>query len=67
MLSRTVVFNDIMYSGGFIPMISRPSWIAHTLVTLVDNVYSNQIIDRDHYPMGILDRCIWWLSNLPHC
>ena len=51
--SLTTKFNDIMYSGGFSSLISRPSWIIHTSPTLIDNVYSNQTIDRYHSRNGI--------------
>ena len=50
----TSEFNDIMYSGGFIPLITRPTRVNHTSATLIDNIYSNQILDRDHSVNGII-------------
>ena len=47
-------FNDIMHSGGFIPLITRPTRVTHTSATLNDNIYSNQILDRDHSLSGIM-------------
>ena len=52
--SLTSEFNDIMYSGGFIPLITRPTRVTHTSATLIDNIYSNQILDRDHSLNGIM-------------
>ena len=37
-----------MYSGGFIPLITRPTRVTHASATLIDNIYSNQILDGDH-------------------
>ena len=50
----TSEFNEIMYSGGFIPLITRPTRVTHTSATLIDNIYSNQILDRDHSVNGIM-------------
>ena len=52
--SLTSEFKDIMYSGGFIPLITRPTRVTHTSATLIDNIYSNQILDRDHSVNGIM-------------
>ena len=52
--SLTSEFNDIMYSVGFIPLITRPTRVTHTSATLIDNIYSNQILDRDHSLNGIM-------------
>ena len=43
-----------MYSGGFIPLITTPTRVTHTSATLIDNIYSNQILDRDHSVNGIM-------------
>ena len=43
-----------MYSGGFIPLIARPTRVTHTSATFIDNIYSNQILDRDHSVNGIM-------------
>ena len=50
----TSEFNDIMYSGGFIPLITRPTRVTRTSATLIDNIYGNQILDRDHSLSGIM-------------
>ena len=53
----TSEFNDIMYSGGFIPLITRPTRVTRTsatLIDLLDNIYSNQILERDHSVSGIM-------------
>ena len=50
----TSEFNDIMYSGGFILLITRPTRVTCTSATLIDNIYSNQILDRDHSLSGIM-------------
>ena len=52
--SLTSEFNDVMYSGGFIPLITRPTRVTQTSATLIDNIYSNQILDRDHSLNGIM-------------
>ena len=60
----TSEFNYIMYSGGFIPLITRPTRVTRTSATLIDNIYSNQILDRDH---SLSDRYNWSLPNFPYC
>ena len=50
----TSEFNDVMYSGGFIPLITRSTRVTQTSATLIDNIYSNQILDRDHSLNGIM-------------
>ena len=37
--SLTSEFNDVMYSGGFIPSLTRPNRDTHTSATLIDNIY----------------------------
>ena len=34
----TSVFNDIMYSNGFIPLITRPTRVTESTATLIDNI-----------------------------
>ena len=37
-----------------IPLITRPVRVTRTSATLIDNIYSNQILDRDHSLSGIM-------------
>ena len=49
--SLTSEFNDAMYSGGFIPLITRPTRVTQTSASLI---HSNQILDRRHSLNGIM-------------
>ena len=52
--SLTSEFNDAMYSGSFIALITRPTRVTHTSANLIDYINSNQILDRDHSLNGIM-------------
>ena len=36
-------FNDIMYSNGLIPLITRPTRVIESTATLIDNIYTNRL------------------------
>ena len=68
----TSVFNDIMYSNGFIPLITRPTRVTESTATLIDNIFTNRLKSQfggimqgilltdisDHYPIFHIDNNI---------
>ena len=66
--SPTSDYNDIMYSNGFIPLITRPSRVTYSSATLIDNIFANQFSSQlgeslqgilltdisDHYPISYI-------------
>ena len=36
-------FNDIMYSNGFMPLITRPTRVTESTATLIDNIFTNRL------------------------
>ena len=36
-------FNDIMYSNGFIPLMTRPTRVTESTATLIDNIFTNRL------------------------
>ena len=65
-------FNDIMYSNGFIPLITRPTRVTESTATLIDNIFTNRLDSQfggimqgilltdisDHYPIFHIDNNI---------
>ena len=65
-------FNDIMYSNGFIPLITRPPRVTESTATLIDNIFTNRLNSQhggtiqgilltnisDHYPIFHIDNNI---------
>ena len=45
---------DTMLSNACIPLISRPTRIAPTTATLIDNLYSNDLMGNNNHINGIL-------------
>ena len=45
---------DAMFSNACIPLISRPARITHTTATLIDNIYSNDLMGNNNQINGIL-------------
>ena len=39
--SPTNDYNDIMYSNGFIPVITRPTRVTNSSATLVESIFTN--------------------------
>ena len=53
--SPTAEFNDTMFSYGFIPLITRPTRVTQSSATLIDNIFTNQLLDLHNESMqGIL-------------
>ena len=46
---QTAQFVDMMSSNGFLPLITRPSRVTATSATLIDNIFTNNIGDINHY------------------
>ena len=40
--SPTSDYNDIMYSNGFIPLITCPTRVTYSSATIIDNIFTNQ-------------------------
>ena len=40
--SLTADFNDLMYSYGLIPLITRPTRVTENSATLIDNIFTNK-------------------------
>ena len=64
-------FFDVITSNGFLPIITCPTRVTATSATLIDNIFTNNIIDvstslqglcvndlSDHYPIFHIDRRI---------
>ena len=62
-------FFDMLSSNGFLPLITRPTRVTATSATLIDNIFTNNLIDisssfqgllvtdiTDHYPVFHIDR-----------
>ena len=62
-------FFDVITSNGFLPIITRPTRVTATFATLIDNIFTNNILDvstslqglfvtdlSDHYPIFHIDR-----------
>ena len=63
--SPTSDYNDIMYSNGFIPLITRPTRVTNSSATIIDNIFTNKLSSQigeslqgilltdisDHYPV----------------
>ena len=62
-------FFDVITSNGFLPIITRPTRVTATSATLIDNIFTNNILDvstsfqglfvtdlSDHYPIFHIDR-----------
>ena len=43
--AQTAQFVDMMSSNGFLPLITRPARVTATSVTLIDNIFTNNIGD----------------------
>ena len=62
-------FFDVITSNGFLPIITRPTRVTATSATLIENIFTNNILDvstsfqglfvtdlSDHYPIFHIDR-----------
>ena len=70
--SPTADFNDTMFSYGFIPLITRPTRVTQSSATLIDNIFTNQLVDlhnesmqgilitdiSDHYPIFHMSKSV---------
>ena len=52
--SDTADFLDIMYSGGFIPLITRPTRVTRHSATLIDHIFTNNLSDQYSSLQGVL-------------
>ena len=65
----TEQFFDVITSNGFLPIITRPTRLSATSATLIDNIFTDNILDAstsfqglfvtdlsDHYPIFHIDR-----------
>ena len=68
----TAGFNNLMYSHGLIPLITRPTRVTENSATLIDNIFTNKILNTqeesvhgilvtdisDHYPIFCVNKII---------
>ena len=47
-------FADLMYSNSFLPAITKPTRVTAKSATLIDNIFSTNIIENEHVFNGIL-------------
>ena len=52
--SLTADFDDAIYSYGLVPLITRPTRVTETSVTLIDNIFTNKSIRYGESMYGIL-------------
>ena len=45
---HTAQFVDMMSSSGFLPLITRPTRVTATSATLIDNIFTNNLMDISH-------------------
>ena len=50
---HTAQFVDMMSSSGFLPLITRPSRVTATSATLIDNIFTNNLMDISHSLEGL--------------
>ena len=50
---QTAQFVDMMSSNGLPPLITRPSRVTATSTTLIDNIFTNNIVDINHSEQGL--------------
>ena len=70
--SLTADFNDLMYSHGLIPLITRPTRVTENSATIIDNIFTYKILNTheesvqgflvtdisDHYPSFCVNKTI---------
>ena len=54
MHSDTADFLDIMYTGGFIPLITRPTRVTDHSASLIDHIFTNNLSEQYSMFQGIL-------------
>ena len=50
---HTAQFVDMMSSSGFMPLITRPTRVTATSATLIDNIFTNNLMDISHSLQGL--------------
>ena len=50
---HTAQFVDMMSSSGFLPLITRPTRVTATSATLIDNIFTNNLMDISHPLQGL--------------
>ena len=50
---HTAQFVDMMSSSGFLPLITRPTRVTATSATLIDNIFTNNLMDISHSLHGL--------------
>ena len=50
---HTAQFVDMMSSSGFLPLITRPTKVTATSATLIDNIFTNNLMDISHSLQGL--------------
>ena len=50
---HTAQFVDMMSSSGFLPLITRPTRVTVTSATLIDNIFTNYLVDIGHSIQGL--------------
>ena len=50
---HTAQFVDMMSSSGFLPLITRPTRVTATSATLIDNIFTNNLMDISHSLQGL--------------
>lgn len=51
---KTSAFIDLMYTHGFVPLITKPSRITSETSTLIDNIFTTDIANCKNFKCGLL-------------
>ena len=52
--TETQYYTDAMFQHSFIPLINKPTRISTTTASVIDNIYSNDILGTNYQPYGIM-------------
>ena len=51
---HTAQFVDMMSSSGFLPLITRPTSVTATSAALIDNIFTNNLMNISHSLQGFI-------------
>lgn len=51
--SQTSEFENLLYSHGLFPLITKPTRVPVNSATLIDNIFTNNFVDTDQHYQGI--------------
>ena len=69
--AQTTEFVDFFYSNGFFPLINRPTPVMQSTTTLIDNIFTNNLVCTEKSPQGLFvtdisDHFPIFHNNWPH-